>query len=290
MRFFIYGNTFQADKARHLQSIMASLAENGAEYAVEKSFAAFLKGSTDMDVPASDAAGGGKSDFILSIGGDGTFLKTAQAIGRLSIPILGVNTGRMGFLTDASPENFRDALDKLLHGKVKVEERSLLHLCGFDAETEYTYALNDIAVLKRDTSSMITVRAYVNGEYLNTYQADGLVVATPTGSTAYSLSAGGPVIMPQTQSIVITPVAPHSLNIRPIVLCDSWDITLEVCGRNRRYLISVDGNSITCDEQRAITIKKAEHKVKIVRLPGHTLFDNLRSKFMWGFDGRGESL
>ena len=133
MRFFIYGNTFQADKARHLQSIMASLAESGAEYAVEKSFAAFLKGSTGMDVPASDAAGGGKSDFILSIGGDGTFLKTAQAIGRLSIPILGVNTGRMGFLTDASPENFRDALDMLLHGKVKVEERSLLHLCGFDA-------------------------------------------------------------------------------------------------------------------------------------------------------------
>lgn len=286
MRFFIYGNTFQADKARHLQSIMASLAESGAEYAVEKSFAAFLKGSTGMDVPASDAAGGGKSDFILSIGGDGTFLKTAQAIGRLSIPILGVNTGRMGFLTDASPENFRDALDMLLHGKVKVEERSLLHLCGFDAETEYTYALNDIAVLKRDTSSMITVRAYVNGEYLNTYQADGLVVATPTGSTAYSLSAGGPILSPTCACFVISPLAPHNFGMRPVVIPDSSSIELQLHSRRGPAQLSVDNRTYPLDDGDSITIARAEQRILLAVPHNISFYETLHSKMMWDVDIR----
>lgn len=293
MRFFICGNTYKTDKSAKIAGIISQFEHKNAEYVVDTRFASFLADELGLAISPARIAGFNECsgiDIIASIGGDGTFLRAAQTAGCSGIPVLGVNTGRMGFLTDVSPENFGDALDCILSGKARIEERSLLHMHDSPLDEIYPFALNDIAILKRDTSSMISIKAFVNEEYLTTYQADGIVVATPTGSTAYSLSAGGPVIMPQTNTIVITPVAPHSLNMRPIVLCDSWDIRLEVCGRNHRFMVSVDGHCSPCDDYCSINISKADYTVKIVRLPGHTLFDNLRSKFMWGFDGRGEEL
>ena len=163
------------------------------------------------------------ADMVISIGGDGTFLKAASRVGKKNIPILGINTGRLGFLADISPEEMEETFDEIYNNHYKVEERSVLQLrCDDERLMQSPYALNEIAVLKRDSSSMISIHAAINGAPLTTYQADGLVVSTPTGSTAYSLSVGGPVIVPHSKTIAITPVAPHSLNVRPIVICDDW--------------------------------------------------------------------
>ena len=168
-----------------------------------------------------------------------------------------------------------------------VEERSVLQLiCDDKHLQDAPYALNEIAVLKRDSSSMISIRTAINGAYLNTYQADGLVIATPTGSTAYSLSVGGPIMVPHSNTVVITPVAPHSLNVRPIVIRDDWEITLDVESRSHNFLVAIDGRSETCKETTQLTIRRADYSVKVVKRFNHIFFDTLRSKMMWGADGR----
>ena len=188
-----------------------------------------------------------EADMILSIGGDGTFLKAASRVGKKNIPILGINTGRLGFLADISPEEMEETFDEIYNNHYKVEERSVLQLrCDDERLMQSPYALNEIAVLKRDSSSMISIHAAINGAPLTTYQADGLVISTPTGSTAYSLSVGGPVIVPHSKTIAITPVAPHSLNVRPIVICDDWEITLDVESRSHNFLVAIDGRSESC--------------------------------------------
>jgi NAD+ kinase len=228
-----------------------------------------------------------EADMVISIGGDGTFLKAARRAGRKDIPILGINTGRLGFLADISPEEMTDTFREIYAGKYSVEERSVLRLyCDNEQFSESPYALNEIAVLKHDSSSMISIHTTINGAYLNTYQADGLVIATPTGSTAYSLSVGGPIIVPQSNSIVITPVAPHSLNVRPIVIRDDWEVALHVESRSHNFLIAVDGSSESCKDSTRLTIRKADYCIKVVKRFNHGFFDTLRSKMMWGADGR----
>lgn len=227
------------------------------------------------------------ADMVISIGGDGTFLKAARRVGRKGIPILGINTGRLGFLADISPEEMEETLNEIHEGRYSVEERSVLQLICDDTRLQVSpYALNEIAVLKRDSSSMIAIHTAINGAFLNTYQADGLVIATPTGSTAYSLSVGGPIMVPHSNTVVITPVAPHSLNVRPIVICDDWEITLDVESRSHNFLVAVDGNSETCKETTRLTIRRADYSVKVVKRFNHIFFDTLRSKMMWGADGR----
>ena len=228
-----------------------------------------------------------QADMVISLGGDGTFLKAASRVGAKGVPILGINTGRLGFLADISPEEMEETLDEIYNNHYKIEERSVLQLhCNNERLMQSPYALNEIAVLKRDSSSMISIHTAINGAPLTTYQADGLIIATPTGSTAYSLSVGGPIIVPHSKTIAITPVAPHSLNMRPIVICDDWEITLDVESRSHNFLVAIDGRSESCKENTRLSISRANYSIKVVKRFNHIFFDTLRTKMMWGADVR----
>ena len=226
-------------------------------------------------------------DLVISMGGDGTFLKAACMVGEREIPILGINKGRLGFLADVLPSEIEDVLEHVLRRDYMIENHTVIKL---EADGECVdccpFALNDIAVLKRDTASMISIKAYINGEFLVNYQADGLIIATPTGSTAYSLSNGGPIIVLQSGSLCITPVAPHSLNIRPIVINDTSVIELEVCSRSHNFLVAIDGRSMKLTEGTRLTIRKADYMVKLVKLKNQRYFSTLHRKLMWGADSR----
>ena len=226
-------------------------------------------------------------DYVISMGGDGTFLEAANKVGDREIPILGVNMGRLGFLADVLPSEIETTLDHVLRGDHIIEDHTVIKLETNGETVEYNpFALNDIAVLKRDSASMISIRAYVNGDFLVNYQADGLIIATPTGSTAYSLSNGGPIIVPQSGSLCITPVAPHSLNIRPIVINDTSVIELEVCSRSHNFLVAVDGRSMKMAEETRLTIRKAPYTIKLIKLKSQRYFSTLHEKLMWGADTR----
>lgn len=226
-------------------------------------------------------------DYVISMGGDGTFLEAANKVGDREIPILGVNMGRLGFLADVLPSEIETTLYHVLRGDHIIEDHTVIKLETNGETVECNpFALNDIAVLKRDSASMISIRAYVNGDFLVNYQADGLIIATPTGSTAYSLSNGGPIIVPQSGSLCITPVAPHSLNIRPIVINDTSVIELEVCSRSHNFLVAVDGRSMKMAEETRLTIRKAPYTIKLIKLKSQRYFSTLHEKLMWGADTR----
>lgn len=225
--------------------------------------------------------------FIVSIGGDGTFLKSILTLKRKSIPVIGINLGRLGFLSAISRHDMDEAIDKIFNEEFEIEERSVLELDGVvDMFGDFNYALNEITVTKSDTSSMINIHTYLNDEYLTSYWADGLIISTPTGSTAYSLSVGGPILTPDSNNIVITPIAPHNLTMRPIVVPDHNKITLKVEGRGQQFLTSLDSRSQSVDFPGEINIRKADFHVKTIRLAGHSFFSTLRSKLMWGTDRR----
>lgn len=292
MKFAIFGNTFQAKKSSHAANLFQLLQKHGTEIYVCREFYQFLTSDLKMQIHADRLFDGNDftADMVISIGGDGTFLKAASRVGRKGIPILGINTGRLGFLADISPEEMEETFEEIFSGRYSVEERGVLQLiCNDKRLQNYPYALNEIAVLKRDSSSMISIRTAINGAYLNTYQADGLVIATPTGSTAYSLSVGGPIIVPHCNAIAITPVAPHSLNIRPIVIRDDWEITLDVESRSHNFLVAIDGRSESCKETTQLKIRKADYSIKVIKRFNHIFFDTLRSKMMWGADGRSNN-
>lgn len=288
MKFAIFGNRYQAQKSSHAENLFKLLAKRGAEVYICRDFHQFLTSDLGLKVQVSGFLDEEfTADMVISMGGDGTFLKVAKRVGHRSIPILGINTGRLGFLADVSPEEMEVAIDEIYAGHYTVEERSVLQLfCEERHLQESPFALNEVALLKRDSSSMISIRMAINGAPLTTYQADGLIIATPTGSTAYSLSVGGPVIVPQSKTIAITPVAPHSLNVRPIVICDDWEITLDVESRSHNFLVAIDGNSKTYQDTTQLTIRKAPYAVRVVKRKGHTFFNTLRSKLMWGADRR----
>lgn len=289
MKFALFGNTFQAKKSAHAEHLIALLQEHGHEVYICEDFYKFLTEDQRMSISPEGLIC--KEDFTadmaISMGGDGTFLKTASRVGHRGIPILGINTGRLGFLADVSPESIGHAFEEIFAGQYQVEERATLHVHVEGQKLKgYPFALNEIALLKRDSSSMISIRTSIAGNYLTTYQADGLVVATPTGSTAYSLSVGGPIMVPRAGTTAITPVAPHSLNVRPIVVRDDWEITLEVSSRSHNFLIAIDGRSETCREGTIVTIRRAPFTTRVVKSNDHHFFDTLREKMMWGADSR----
>ena len=289
LRFALFGNTYQEHKSAHVTHLLEILRRRKAQICISNEFYDFLRNHTKADLSGLEVFEGNNfsADMVLSIGGDGTFLKAASRVGKKEIPILGINTGRLGFLADVLPEQMEDAFDEIYQGNYLAEPRRVLKLtCNGHVLKGYPYGLNEIAVLKRDTSSMITIHAYINGEPLNVYQADGLVISTPTGSTGYSLSVGGPILVPQSGTISLTAVAPHSLNVRPIVIRDDWEITLDVESRSHNFLIAVDGRSETCREGTRLTIKRADYYVRIVKRCHHSFFNTLREKMMWGMDGR----
>ncbi|MDD4109007.1 MAG: NAD kinase [Prolixibacteraceae bacterium] len=227
------------------------------------------------------------NNFIFSVGGDGTFLHSVVNIRNFEIPVVGVNSGRLGFLADISKDHITNALENILNNKYSIIERSMLEVefCGKD-KIDFNLTLNEVAVLKTDSSSMINIQAWCNDELLNNYWADGLIIATPTGSTAYSLSVGGPIITPESENFVITPLAPHNLTIRPIIVPDKMEIKLKVEGRGSHYLTSLDYRSEPVDFSTILKIKKAKVTLKTLQLPGLTFFNTLRNKLMWGIDKR----
>ena len=289
-KYALFGNTYQAKKSAHVLRLLSILDKYQAEVYIQKEFYQFLTKDLKMDIQVAGVFENDDfhADMVLSMGGDGTFLKAASYVGNKNIPILGINTGRLGFLADVTPEEMDETFEDIYKKIYKIEDRSVLQAFSEGQSLKgYPCGLNEIAILKRDSSSMITIHTSINGAYLTTYQADGLVIATPTGSTAYSLSIGGPVIVPHSNTIAITPVAPHSLNIRPIVINDDWEITLDVESRSHNFLVAIDGRSETCREGTRLVIRKADYQIKVVKRPNHIFFHTLRDKMMWGADGRG---
>jgi NAD+ kinase len=228
-----------------------------------------------------------ESDFVFSIGGDGTLLDTVCLVGEKQIPIVGLNTGRMGFLATVATDKLEEAIGHLVKGNFQIESRTLLSLSSNKKLFQgLNFALNEFTIHKRDTSSMITVHTYIDGNYLNSYWADGLIVATPTGSTGYSLSCGGPLITPGAKNFVITPVSPHNLNVRPIIVSDESEISFEIEGRSDKFMISLDSRSTAISADFKLSVKKEKFSAKLVKLPGDHFFDTLRKKLNWGFDMR----
>ena len=226
-------------------------------------------------------------DFLFSIGGDGTLLKTISLVKDSGIPVLGFNTGRLGFLSSISKEDITDALENIIENKFTIEKRSLIKIKSpADLFGEDNYALNEITVHKRDSSSMILIHAYVNNVFLNTYWADGLIVSTPTGSTAYSLSCGGPILTPDSNNFILTPIAIHNLTVRPIVVPDNVCIKLRVEGRIDNYLVTLDSNNVVTSSTIELEIQKENFHINIVQLNHQTFFSTIREKLMWGWDKR----
>lgn len=290
LKFAIFGNEYQARKSTSIEKILDYLAQKDAEIYVENAYYEFLTRSQHIDVKAAGVFEDYNFDvdYVISMGGDGTFLKAASRVGAKGTPIIGVNMGRLGFLADVLPGEVEAALDSLYAGECQIEEHVVIQV---EAEggvlAGNPFALNDIAVLKRDDASMISIRTQVDGEFLVNYQADGLIVTTSTGSTAYNLSNGGPIIIPQSGSLCLTPVAPHSLNIRPVVINDTAEITLDVESRSHNYLVAIDGRSERMTEGTRLVIRKAAHTIKIVKQRNQRYFSTLREKLMWGADQRG---
>ena len=224
---------------------------------------------------------------MISAGGDGTFLETVTLVREKDIPILGINTGTLGFLATTPKDNIKAVLDAVFSGFYTIEERTLIAL---ESEPsifgELNFAMNEFTITKRDTASMIIVHTYLNGDYLNSYWADGLIVATPTGSTGYSLSVGGPVVDPRTNNFIIAPISPHNLNVRPLIVSDGSVISFEIAGRSKNFLVSLDSRSMVVDASIQMAVRKCEFNVKLVKLAGESFLKTLRAKLNWGLDTR----
>ena len=307
MKFALFGNTFQERKSASIRPLIHTLQERGATIYVDKAYYEFLQecGICDLVGLQLIEEEMPNVDIALSLGGDGTFLHTAARVSRAGIPILGINMGRLGFLATTQPEEIVNTLDEIYRGDYQVEERSTLLLktdtsllktstsgnassCDDLPCATEAVALNEIAILKRDSSSMIGIRTNINDQPLTTYQADGLVISTPTGSTAYSLSNGGPIIAPQADTMCLTPVAPHSLYTRPIVIPDHWRLTLQVDSRSHNFLIALDGRNYTCSDDVTLTIQRGDYPVRVVKRPDEGFFHTLRRKLGWDADVRND--
>lgn len=226
-------------------------------------------------------------DIIITAGGDGTMLKAAAFVGNAGIPLLGFNLGRMGFLAVVEKDAVRQMIHTLEKGEYQIENRSTLQVISQPVLFQPgTFALNDFTILKRDNSSMIRIHTIINGEYLNTYWADGIILATPTGSTGYSLSCGGPIVFPQSGNFVLTPIAPHNLNVRPVVISDDSVLEFRVEGRSDNFLCTLDSQYGLVTPEHTITLKKNGFNIRLIQLRGHTFLKTLRDKLMWGLDMR----
>ena len=290
MKIAIHGRTFGKESAIYIQQLFDTLIEKKSELLISDSFVPVLQENAiemgDMKVYNGEGEIG-QADFVISVGGDGTLLETVCQIGELQLPILGINAGRLGFLATISKHRIKEAIEALHQKTFTYEYRTLVKLhSDRDIFQGRNYGLNEFTILKKDTSSMIIVHAYIDGEYLNSYWADGLIVATPTGSTGYSLSCGGPVVLPQSNNFIITPVSPHNLTVRPMIVSDDSVISFDIEGRSKNFLVSLDSRSQTVDASIQMAISKENFKAKLVKLDGYNFLDTLRQKLNWGYDAR----
>ena len=289
MRVALHARKINTETYPFINSIFLELQKRNVDIFVSKVLVNHSN-STDLNFgkfPIYDSKNIKTIDYFFSLGGDGTLLETVTHVGELETPILGINLGRLGFLATISKTNIETALGLFFDKKYTYDDRILIHL---DSEKEIfgnqNFALNEVAVLKRDTSSMIIVNCFINGEYVNTYWADGLMVSTPTGSTGYSLSCGGPLVLPQSDNFIITPISPHNLNVRPLIVSGSSIITFEIDGDGRKFLTSLDSRSYTLNNKVKLTLTKETFKAKLIKIEGYHFFDTLRNKLNWGLDSR----
>jgi NAD+ kinase len=293
MRLLLFGQKIKSNQEfGYVESLIATATKLNAELFVHHNLAKEVE-KYEFSFPISNIINGnkdvleGKFDAMITLGGDGTILHAITLIQDIDIPILGVNLGRLGFLASVEKSIIEQAVVDLIQGNFKVVSRSLLALsCNFPVFSGFPYALNDFTINKRDTSSMITVHAYVDGLILNSYWADGLIISTPTGSTGYSLSCGGPIVFPDSSNFVITPVAPHNLNVRPMVISDNHHIKLIVEGRSDSFMCTLDSRYETITSKHVIEITKAPFNIKFVQLHDHSFMRTLVEKLYWGHDKR----
>ena len=291
MKIAIYGRDFNDSVLPFVQEVFNALAAHEIEIEVYQKFFNFIK--TKVNVPdnigvfANHSELVSKADILLSLGGDGTLLDTLALVRDSQIPVIGINFGRLGFLASINKSEINGAIKALVNGEYTIDQRSILNLESKKSLFgDVNFALNDITIHRRDNSAMMIIHAYMNGEFINSYWADGLIIASPTGSTAYSLSCGGPIILPNSQNFVITPVAPHNLNVRPIVVPDDVVLTFEVDARSTKFLVTCDSRTETVDRTVKININKANFKLNLVRLNNETFLTTLRNKLLWGIDTR----
>ncbi len=291
MKIGIYGRKFNNSVLPYVQQVFDCLVEHQVEVLVYQEFYDFLQGKlflpkkfssfqTHQDIKE-------QAEVMISLGGDGTMLDTVTLVRDSGIPMIGINFGRLGFLASINKDGIKSAIDALVNKKFSLDTRSLLKLeSNFNLFEDLNFALNDVTILKRDTSAMILIHCFLNGEFLNSYWADGLIIATPTGSTAYSLSCGGPIVFPRSGNFLITPISPHNLNVRPVILSDESELTFEIEGRSSKYLVSCDSRTEVTDAGIRLCIKRADFNINLVRLDNETYLSTLRNKLLWGIDTR----
>ena len=290
MNIAIYGRPVIGSQIEFVENVLSLLSANKCNVVVHRTYYEYLKQNLSINKyhffeRYEDLKG--KTDFLFSIGGDGTLLDTILLVKDSNIPIVGVNAGRLGFLSSVSKENLSLAVESIMKGHYNTEARTLLRLeSNYPLFENDNIALNDFTLIKKETSAMITIHTYLNGEYLNSYWADGLIISTPTGSTGYSLSCGGPIVVPQSESFLITPISPHNLNVRPIVVSDKNVISLEVEGRGKYYLTTLDARSATIHSSYQLAIRKESYCINLVRLTNENFLGTLRNKLNWGLDKR----
>lgn len=290
MKIGIHGKEFNRQLIPMMENILMCLKQHQAELYISTKFEKFLKAPVFKKFRWKTYKPGEslkKLDLFLSIGGDGTLLDSVTHIGNCETPILGINTGRLGFLATINKEDVENALTKVFKGAYTLDKRAVLRLdSNKKLFGKLNFALNDFTLVKKDSSSMITVHTYIDGELLNSYWADGIIVSTPTGSTGYALSCGGPLVFPRSGNFVITPVSPHNLTVRPIVVADSSEISFEVEGRSKKFLISLDSRIAVVDKTIKLKVCKENFKVNLILLEGQHYFKTLRQKLNWGLDIR----
>lgn len=291
MKIALYGRDFNDSVLPFIQEVFNALEEYQVEIFVFYRFYDFVNHKISIPLHVKTFKNHedllGKTDVLLSLGGDGTLLDTLSLVRDSQIPVIGINFGRLGFLASINKGDIRKAVEALTKKEFTLDKRSILNLESKNGLfADENFAINDITIHRRDDSAMMIIHAYMDGEFVNSYWADGLIIATPTGSTAYSLSCGGPIILPNAQNFVITPIAPHNLNVRPIIVPDNVELAFEIEARSTKYLVSCDSRTETVDRSVKITISKAKFNVNLVRLNNESYLTTLRNKLLWGIDTR----
>ena len=286
-RMLIFGNKFQQDSAARVLDLLAHLRHRGLEVCVEREYLHYLvNGDGEVGYASFDTASVPEADMALSLGGDGTFLTTVMWVSRQGMPILGVNLGHLGYLTAGRLEANNVLIDDVLDGNYRIEERTMLQVECDAVAIPHPWALNEVAILRHDTSSMRDMETRLRSHQLTTYRGDGLIVSTPTGSTAYNLSVGGPILEPTTSCLVLSPISPHSLTMRPLVVRDDSTITVRTHSRATHYEVSLDGEVSLCPTGSTLTIARAPYCARVVQCQGNNFAATLRQKLLWGTDRR----
>jgi NAD+ kinase len=293
MKIAIYGQFYHANSGLYIEELLNVLSTEKIDVAIEEDFFTLIDENSAIERDyhhfKSFKEIDNSFDLLISVGGDGTILKAVNYIKDYDIPIVGINTGRLGFLATVNKEDIKSTISCLIENEYTISQRSLLCISTTPENEEFcnnNFALNEIAVSRKNTTSMITIDTWLDDEYLTAYWADGLIVSTPTGSTGYSLSCGGPVITPSTKALAITPIAPHNLNARPLIIKDNTKITLKVSGREDEYMVSMDSRIATLRNNTTVVIEKAPFKLKMIEFTGDTFLKTLRKKLLWGEDKR----